>query len=116
MKNLVLAVSVVCAVIGLAGCSSMAQDGTMVGAHEAFEESNFAACLSRTAEAEYYGSQSRAMDAKIMFYRAVCLEGLGQVVASKGIFEKLVRLYPETDWAIVARSKFLNGVSVDNSY
>ena len=116
MKKHILAVSVICTHIGLAGCSSNIQNGTMIRAHEAFEENNFAACLSRTAEAEYYGSQSRAMDAKIMFYRAVCLEGLGQVVASKGIFEKLVRLYPETDWAIVARSRFLNGVSVENSY
>lgn len=116
MNKNILAVSVICAVIGLAGCSSMVQDGAMVRAHEAFEGNNFAACLSRTAEAEYYGSQSRAMDAKIMFYKAVCLEGLGQVVASKGIFEKLVRLYPETDWAIVARSKFLDGISTDNSY
>ena len=51
-----------------------------------------------------------------MFYKAMCLEGLGQIVASKGVFEGLVRLYPESDWAIVAESKLLNEKTSGNSF
>jgi len=115
MKNQILTIPVICATLSFFGCSSMAQNGSMIGAHEAYEKGNFKECLSYTSEAEYYGSHSRVMDAQIMFYKAMCLEGLGQIDASKGIFEKLVRLYPESDWAIVAASKLLNETNTSNS-
>ena len=116
MKKHVLVVFVICVAIGLTGCSSLAQDGAMLRVHTAFEENDFSECLSRISRAENYGSQSRIMDAQIMFYKAMCLEGVGQIVASRGVFEGLVRLYPESDWAIVAESKLLNGENTGNSF
>jgi len=96
------------ALLGLAGCSSMAQQGSMLSAHDAYEKQDYARCLSKASAAEMFGSKSRAMDAQIMFYKALCLEGLGQKSASVGILGRLVMLYPDTDWAAAAVAKLMS--------
>lgn len=89
----------------LAGCSGMAQQGSMLGAYKAYEQRNYAKCLAKVSVAEQYGSKSRVMDAQMMFYKSLCLEGLGEREASRAVLERLVRLYPDTDWAAAALGK-----------
>ena len=83
----------------------------MISAYKAYGNKDYARCLSKASSAELYGSNSRIMDAQIMFYKAICLEGLGQFDASAGILEHLVRLYPDTDWGAAATRKLKSGKS-----
>lgn len=103
------------AVLFLCGCSSTAQQGAMLSAYKAYGNKDYAKCLSKASSAELYGSNSRIMDAQIMFYKAICLEGLGQPDASAGILESLVRSYPDTDWGAAAARKLKPGRSESSS-
>lgn len=95
-------------ILTLTGCASTIQKGGMVRAQDALGERRFAACLAQTSRSETFGSFSTEMDARIMFFKAVCLGGIGEDAASNGVLEKLVKLYPETGWATVA-TRILNG-------
>ena len=101
MRSKFLVVASLC----LCGCGSMAQEGAMLAAYRAYEDKDYSHCVVKTSSAELYGSHSRVMDAQIMFYKSLCLEGMGQREASIGILERLARLYPDTDWGAAAARK-----------
>ena len=74
-------------------------------AQKAFSKEDYRSCLSRASIAETFENESRAQSAQIMFYKAICLEKIGEPAASNGILESLADKYPETDWGIAAKHK-----------
>lgn len=89
-------------VIAQTGCAPFSQQAAISRAQDSFKAKQFAACLSNASRAQGYGSFEKNIDAKIMFVKAMCLDGLGEQAASKGVLEKIQKLYPDTAWAQTA--------------
>lgn len=91
------------------GCASNAQQGAISFAQNAFESRDYGKCAKELTSAESYGSYSRRVDAQILFLKAICFERMGEKGSSQLALEKIISLYPETDWAAAA-SKKLSGI------
>ncbi len=95
----------------LYGCSlPSAQSGNLYMALKAFDKENYRSCLSRASIAETFDeNKSKNLSAQIMFYKSLCLEKMGELAASNGILESLVKRYPDTDWGVAAKHKIDDG-------
>ena len=88
----------------LAGCG-IAQRGAISNAYEAMANDDYVLALGKLSEAESYKETSPEIQSEISFLRAFCLEREGKYYEAMGLYAFIIKKYPETNYAIMAKGR-----------
>jgi len=86
-------------------CSNLAQQGAISSAYQAYGQGNCGTVLKNLSDAEKYAIPSPSIQAEIFFLRAQCFEKLSQVNNAIGLYEYIVKTFPESAYAAQAEGR-----------
>jgi TolA-binding protein len=87
-------------------CScTMAQSGALGQAYGLYNKGDYVKALKRLSEMESYGELPDQRHAEVYYLKGRCLEGMGNRGEAAGLYEYLVKTYPDTEFAARAKGR-----------
>jgi outer membrane protein assembly factor BamD (BamD/ComL family) len=87
-------------------CScAVAQSGALGRAYGSYNKGNYVTALKRLSEAESYGTVSDQRHAEIYYLKGRCLEGMNNRGEAAGLYEFLIKTYPDSEFAARAKGR-----------
>ncbi len=92
-------------VLVLCSCATTMQRGAVQRAYFAYNHADYKSALRHLSRAETYGEVKGQALAEVHFLRGQCLEGLKERTEAIGVFEFVIKTYPETEFAARAQGR-----------
>ena len=102
---------VISALIYLSSCS-VARDGAIINAEQAYSSGEFKKVLTDLGNAESITDFTEKQKPYITFLKASSLDGMGDEALAKGMYQYLVDKYPSSEYAASTQSALLCRVIV----
>lgn len=88
----------------LAACETT-QRGALSQARKAYAKGDYTDCVTIVDRAATYGNFSEVSDAQIIFYRGLCLDGMGRTAEAKMMYRRVITKFPASTFADQAAAR-----------
>jgi hypothetical protein len=91
-------------VLGLTACETT-QRGALSQARKAYTKGGYADCVMIVDRAATYGDFSEVLNAQMIFYRGLCLDGMGRAAEAKMMYRRVITKYPTSPFSDQAAAR-----------